>query len=100
MYRTCIAVVDATRARLFTYDRFADESGVHDELVERTDLVNPIRRQRPSEVFSDPRPGSGRVGNRQFAFDDHRDDHIARFDIEFACAAMAALHELVADYAP
>src|SRR5260221_11890990 len=94
MYRTCIAVVDATRARLFTYDRFADESGVHDELVERSDLVNPIRRQRPSEGFSDPRPGSGPVGNRQFASDDHRADPIARFDIPFACPARAAFHSL------
>ena len=43
MHRTCIAIVDATRARLFTFDRTAEVDGVHEELSERTDLVNPAR---------------------------------------------------------
>jgi protein required for attachment to host cells len=44
MHRTCIAVIDATRARLFTFDRTAEGDGVHEELVETNDLVNPGRR--------------------------------------------------------
>jgi protein required for attachment to host cells len=42
MYRVCIALVDATRARLFTFERRAETDG-RDELVERTDLANPQR---------------------------------------------------------
>ena len=38
MNRTCIAIVDATRARLFTFDRTQGASGVHEQLVEQRDL--------------------------------------------------------------
>lgn len=86
MLHTCVAVVDATRARLFLYQRSAEPEGVVERFVERADFVNPTRRQRPSEIFSDSRPGSSRVGARQFAFDDHRAAHLDAFDLEFATA--------------
>lgn len=95
MYRVCIALVDATRARLFTFERAAEGADTRDELVERTDFVNPQRRRRPSEVFSDTRPGSSRIGNLQYAFDDHRDHHISQLDDKFARMTMAALRELI-----
>jgi protein required for attachment to host cells len=95
MYRVCIALVDATRARLFTFERVADGGDTREVLVERTDLVNPQRRRRPSEVFSDTRPGSSRTGHLQYAFDDHRDHHVSQIDDEFARMAMAALRELI-----
>jgi len=91
MYRACIALVDSTRARLFTFDRDTDPGGTHEELVEHEDLVDPARRQRPSQLFSDSRPGSSRVGGRGFAFDDHRDAHVDRLDAEFA---RRVVHEL------
>ena len=95
MYRVCIALVDATRARLFTFERVAEGTDTREVLVERTDLVNPQRRKRPSEVFSDARPGSSRTGNLQYAFDDHRDHHVSQIDDKFARMAMAALRELI-----
>jgi protein required for attachment to host cells len=98
MYRVCIALVDATRARLFTFDRVTDGADIRDELVERTDLVNPQRRRRPSELFSDTRPGSSRTGHLQYAFDDHRDHHISQLDDRFARMAMAALRELIDEH--
>ena len=98
MYRVCIALVDATRARLFTFERVVEGADTREELVERTDLVNPQRRRRPSEVFSDTRPGSSRSGNLQYAFDDHRDHHISQLDDKFARMAMAALRELVDEH--
>ena len=88
MYRVCIALVDATRARLFTFERVADGADMRETLVERTDLVNPQRRRRPSEVFSDPRPGSSRTG----------DDHVSQIDDKFARMAMAALRELIDEH--
>ncbi len=84
--RALIAVVDATRARLFTYQSTVDIQELA-ALHEESDLVNVTRRQRPSELFSDTRPGSDRVrgfGPRGFAYDDHRDAHLAQFDAVFA----------------
>jgi protein required for attachment to host cells len=95
MYRVCIALVDATRARFFTFERATEGGDMREELVERTDFVNPQRRRRPSEVFSDTRPGSSRTGHLQYAFDDHRDHHSSQLDDKFARTAMAALRELI-----
>ncbi len=83
MYRTCIAVVDASRARLFTHERAVEPDGLHDELLERQDLINPARRLRSSELFSS-RPGSGRSGGLHFGLDDHQSDHLEKLDADFA----------------
>jgi len=95
MYRICIALVDATRARLFTFERAMEAAELREELVERTDLVNPQRRRRPSELFSETRPGASHTGHLQYAFDDHGDDHVSQLDEKFARMAMAALRELI-----
>ena len=88
------------RARLFTFDRAVDGAGLHDELVERTDLVNAGRRSAAHEQLSDTRQGSGRTSNHQYSLDDHRDHQLAKQDDEFARTAMAALRELVDEHAP
>jgi len=41
MHRTVIAVVDAARARLFTFDRSDEAGSLRESFSERTDLVNP-----------------------------------------------------------
>ncbi len=97
MYRACIAIVDATRARVFAFERNADALGVHEEMIEQADLVNPARRRRPSELFSDTRPGSSRIGSRGFAFDDHRNAHIDRLDDEFAAATVTEIKRILRD---
>lgn len=97
MQRTCIAIIDATRARLFTFDRYADAEGVHEGLSERIDLVNPERRRTPAQLFSDSRPGSSRTGDLQYAFDDHRDAHVAELDARFAREIAAAVARTVRD---
>jgi protein required for attachment to host cells len=94
MYRTCIAVVDATRARLFTLDRTSDEEGLREKLSEQRDLVNPTRRRRPSELFSDS-GGLGRSGELQYGMDDHRDDHMEAIDAEFSRDVTKELAELL-----
>ena len=91
--RTCVALVDATRARLFIYQ--PAHRGEREEFSERADLVNPARRSRPSELFSDSRPGSSRSGRLQFAFDDHRAKHLDAFDAEFARQIGHSLGELM-----
>jgi protein required for attachment to host cells len=94
MYRACIAVVDATRARLFTFTRDAESGSVLEEMSERADLVNPARHRTPAQLFSD-NTGSSRTGGLQYGFDDHRDAHIERMDAEFARDVTAAIDELV-----
>lgn len=91
MHRTCIAVVDASRARLFTFDR-ADVLGqIQETISERTDLVNPARRKTRAQRFSDGRSGTSRTGGLQYAFDDHRDAHIDELDAGFAREITAAI---------
>jgi protein required for attachment to host cells len=97
MHRTCIAVVDATRARLFTLDRTDQVGGMQEDFTEHTDLVNPARRKTPAQLFSDTRPGTNRTGNLQYAFDDHRDAHIDEIDAEFARAISEAIARTVDD---
>jgi protein required for attachment to host cells len=95
MYRACIAVVDASRARLFTLERSTETGDLREELSEQRDLINPARRHRPSELFSDTRPGTSRTGGRQYAFDDHRDAHIDQLDTEFAREVASELAALI-----
>lgn len=84
MKRACVAIVDATRARLYTYEQ-GGEDPAH-ELREVVDLVNPARRQRPSELFSDGH-----------AFDDHRDAHIENYDVQFARDVVIAIDRVARD---
>ncbi len=83
MHRTCIAVVDASRARLLTFERSAEAEGLSESLVEQRDFINPARRLTPAEQLSDS-PGSGRSGSLQFGLDDHRDAYTDKLDIEFS----------------
>lgn len=83
MYRECIAVVDASRARLMTFERSLEPSGLDEQLVEQRDFVNPARRLTPSQQLSDA-PGSSRTGDAHFGFDDHRDARTDSIDAEFA----------------
>jgi len=85
MDRTCIAVVDATRGRLFTFDRASDAAGVHEELEERADLVNPQRRMRPSELFTDSHA----------TFEDRRYHHMDEIDASFARLIAGEIEKLV-----
>jgi protein required for attachment to host cells len=91
MYRACIAVVDASRARLFTYERANDAEGLSEHLIEEHDLVNPARRLRPVDLFSDSRPGLGRSGNLQYGLDDHREAHLDQLDAKFSRAIVDQL---------
>lgn len=76
-------MVDASRARLFTYERTADAAGLQEQLTEERDLVNPARRLRPSALFNES-SRVGRSGTLQYGFDDHRDEHIEEMDAAFS----------------
>jgi protein required for attachment to host cells len=95
MNRTCLLVADAGRARLYTFEELAGPAGVPtQELIERIDLVNPERRQRPSERESDS-PGIDRApSGRGYGVDDHRDGHRDELDRRFAAAILDRLAAL------
>lgn len=95
MYRACIAIVDASRARLFTYERETDAEGLHEALTEQRDLVNPSRRLRASELFSESRPPSSRTGGVQYTLDDHRDHHVEELDAAFSRQIVGEIASLV-----
>ena len=76
--------MDASRARLFTFERTNAAEGLTDDLVEQRDLIDPARRLRPNELFSETRPGSSRTGTNQYGLDDHRDQHMDELDEKFA----------------
>ncbi|CAN5871690.1 hypothetical protein BH11MYX2_BH11MYX2_08570 [soil metagenome] len=44
MYQACIAVVDAMRARLFSFKRTSEADGLNESFIEERDLVNPAHR--------------------------------------------------------
>lgn len=52
MFKATVAVVDASRARLFTFLRETVVEGIRERFVEISDLVNPARRHRPHEQFT------------------------------------------------
>jgi protein required for attachment to host cells len=100
MTRACIAVVDACRARLYT---FQEDAAPGQQLKEVQDLANPGRRLRPSELFSESRPSNkapGRPGpmrERGSTSDDHRDDHLGVMDARFAKEVMDEIDKLVGE---
>lgn len=85
MKRACIAIVDAARTRIFTYDP-AESNGVHAAsdrtLREEVDLVNPGGRGR--DLFSTTRPGIERVAPGGGSTDDHREVHLDQLERNFA----------------
>jgi protein required for attachment to host cells len=97
MMVTGIVTADATRARLFTFEQLAAPIDVAtQELRERVTLVDPGRRRRPSELFSDSRPGVDRApSGRGFAVDDRRDAAQRRMDRDFAADFVSACGELL-----
>lgn len=97
MTRIIIAVADATRARLFTFERTDEAGALREALSERTDLVHPSRRLTPAQLFSDTRTNTGRTGGRFYGEDDHRSAHIDEIDAEFARAISTAVKTAIRD---
>ena len=97
MKRICLVVADATRARILTYQRAQEPDGPHEQLQEHADLIDPQRRERPTELFSDG-SGGNHAAPRATSYDDHRDAHLLEMDTVFAKEIAAATAKLVADH--
>lgn len=97
MKRACIAIVDATRARICEYD---ERSAAGHELNEIADLVSPGRRH-VGEMFAEE-VGGNRLGGgdtkahtHQQATDDHRQAYVGQRDQKFARDIVAELDRIV-----
>ncbi len=88
-------MADASRARLFTFERSTEAEGLKEQLTEEHDLVDPSRRLPLAELFSETRPGVGRSGPLQYGFDDHRREHVDAIDDAFARSIIEQLGELL-----
>ena len=97
MMHLAIVVADATRARLFTFEQLeTDAEEPAQDFREHASLVNTGRRKRPSEHFSDTRPGSDRTPTgRGFAHDDHREASLRHMDRQFATDIVDELRRLL-----
>ena len=98
MRRICIANVDATRARLFSFEEMEAPPGeVTQDLRQRIDLCHPARRLHPGELYADPRPGSDRSpGGHTFGLEDHRAS-LRQMDRQFAALVVEELGRLVGE---
>ena len=98
MKRVCIAIVDAARARLYTYQEDADPAR---QMLEVRDLTNPGRRMKAGDMFSETRPALARGGGRNMTGepgstkDDHRDDHIEMMDMKFAKEVIDEIEQIL-----
>ncbi|TMQ19435.1 MAG: host attachment protein [Deltaproteobacteria bacterium] len=93
MKRACIAIVDALRARIYTYEQTArDGAGATGALREVTDLVNPGRRGH--DLYSTTKPGIKRSSPGGGTTDDHRDAHVDELDRRFARQVIAEIDRI------
>lgn len=84
MPRIIIVVADAVRARFYTF-----EDG---HVLEQSVLLNPERRLKASELFTESRPPLGHSSyGPQFTVDDHREQHVREMDQRFAAEIVKRL---------
>jgi protein required for attachment to host cells len=97
MKRAVIAIVDAAKARLYTFEQA--DSPPDQQLREVRDLSNPGRRMRDSERFSEGRPSlnANLTANTGHATDDHRDANTEEHDSAFAKQVIDELDRVVRD---
>lgn len=92
MYRACIVVADASRARLFTYERTSSATGAVEKLIEARDLVSLAPRTSTVDLLGDWLPAAGPLPG---GLDDHGIAHVGQLDAEFARTIIHQLIELL-----
>lgn len=97
MKRACIAIVDAARARIYTYDQTTDDGRSAGALHEEIDLVNPGRRGH--DPYSTTKPGVKRSAPGSGTTDDHRDAHSDELDRRFARQVVSEIDRIAREHA-
>lgn len=100
MIRACIAVVDASRARLFRFDHQQapeNSNSKTQSFEEISDLINPEGRMKTNEFMTDSQPASHNARNgvgRPYGVDDHRERHQAEMSRRFAASIVKEIQEV------
>jgi len=87
MKKYCVVVADSARARIYSLQiRETPDGSGRPYLHSERDMVNPGRRARDAEVFTNSRPGTrrGAPGGPGHGVDDHRNEHSAELERRFA----------------
>jgi protein required for attachment to host cells len=92
MKQTCIVILDAARARLFSYQ---SQGGSEPTLRAQRELVNEGRREHGK--FSDTKPGNRWQEGGRGSTDDHRDAQIADHDEKFVKRVIGEVAQAVQD---
>jgi protein required for attachment to host cells len=95
MTQTCIVVLDAARARLFSYQPEGGSEPGRPGLSELSELVNEGRREHGK--FSDTKPGNRWQEGGRGSTDDHRDAQIADHDEKFVKRVLGEVAQQVQD---
>ena len=98
MKRACIAIIDASRARIYAYQHDVSDDP-NEQLREVVDFVNPARQLRDSELLCDSRPGTrteaGAIRDSGHTIEDHRDAHSERNNLDFAKRIVSEIDRVV-----
>jgi protein required for attachment to host cells len=100
MKRACIAIIDAARARIYTYDQSLGGAGARaatGALREAVALVNPGRCGH--DLFAASKPAIKRAAPGADATDDHRDAHLTELDRRFARQVVAEIDRIAREQA-
>lgn len=95
-----VVVVDSGRSRVYALEpQVAQGVTKIPPLREVAALVNPARRSRDTEMFSDSRPGlrQGAGGGTAHGVDDRRDSHKEELDRRFASDVVDKVLEVMRD---
>lgn len=95
MPRIMIVAADAVRARFFTFEpEDVPDAGYGGHVIEQAVLLNPERRLKASELFTESRPPLGHSSyGPQFAIDDRGEQHVREFDQRFASGIVKKIDE-------
>lgn len=91
--RACIAIIDATKARICEYD---ERNAAGQEMTELIDIVN-LGRRHLADAFVESEAGErqGGAGGHQQATDDHRQQFANSRDEKFAHEVVAQIDQIV-----
>ena len=97
MNQSLIAVIDGTRARLFTLEPAEiPEYQSGPNLLERECLTNMAKELQGKELWANTKSGRNRGSARQgHGYDDHRQKHLDEFERSFAKEIIAKIVGLI-----
>lgn len=90
-----VAVVDHSRARLFTFEDSDFPEQSPPALIEQKDFTNEASRQMGQDLWSNSQSGHNRSAvSHTYGYDDHRQNHLREFERRFASEVTGQLQQM------